>query len=103
MRSYVALALAAIMATGAAHAQKADVKDTWNLELIYPTVAGWNADKARVESQIADFAKCAGHLGDSAVRLRECLDLRSDIDKRMARLFTYATEKFSDDTGSPAN
>jgi oligoendopeptidase F len=97
------VAIAAAAAACAIHAQKVDIKDTWNLEEIYPSTAAWDADAKKLESQVGDLAKCAGHLGDSAARLKQCLDLRADMDKRTARLYVYAGEKFSDNTGAAAN
>lgn len=87
----------------ATHAQAVDIKDTWNLADIYASTEAWNADAARLESQMAAFGKCAGHLGDSVARFKQCMDMRADMDKRMARLSTYASEKFADDTGAAAN
>jgi oligoendopeptidase F len=78
-------------------------EDRWNLEDVYATPEAWSADSARLESQLKDFQACKGHLGDSARRLRECLDLQADIAKRYARLDLYANEKFAEDTGKPVS
>src|SRR5690242_18026808 len=105
MRSKIhpAVALAAAMTICASHAQAVDARDTWNLADIYASTEAWNGDAAKLEKQMAEFAKCAGHLGDSGARFKQCMDLRADMDKRMARLYTYAGEKFADDTGLAAN
>ena len=42
-------------------------------------------------------------MGDKRARFKQCLDLSQDVNKRIARMFTYAGEKFADNTGSPAN
>lgn len=97
-----AAAIAAFTAC-AVQAQAVDPRDTWNLADIYASTEAWNADAARLEKQMAEFAKCAGHLGDSGARFKQCMDLRADMDKRMARMYTFAGEKFADDTGSAAN
>lgn len=78
-------------------------EDRWNLEDVYATPQAWDADSAKLESQLKDYQACKGHLGDSAKRLRECLDLQADILKRYARLDLYANEKFAEDTGKPAS
>jgi oligoendopeptidase F len=98
-----AVAIVAALAACVTHAQAVDVKDTWNLEEIYPSMDAWKADQAKLEGQLKDLARCAGHLGESAGRLRQCMDLRQDIDKRITRMYVYAGEKFSDNTGSSAN
>lgn len=97
------VAIAAALATCATYAQTVDVKNTWNLEEIYPSTTAWKADQARLEGQLKDLAKCSGHMGESAARFKQCFDLRQDIDKRVTRMYVYAGEKFSDNTGSPAN
>jgi oligoendopeptidase F len=75
--------------------------DRWNLGDLYANDAAWSADAAKLESQIAQVALCKGHLTDSAVRLRACLELRDDIQKRLGRMTVYATQKLAEDTGSP--
>ncbi|MEO8676248.1 MAG: M3 family oligoendopeptidase, partial [Casimicrobiaceae bacterium] len=42
------------------------------------------------------------HLGDSAARLKQCLDLQADMTKRYYRMAAFASEQLSEDTGSPA-
>ncbi|MGZ5065444.1 MAG: hypothetical protein ACXWG1_07825, partial [Usitatibacter sp.] len=78
----------------AAHALAAEIPgDRWNLGDIYPSLQAWNDDAAKLESQLKDFAPaCRGHLGESAAKLRQCLDLNADIDKRYSRLAVYSNE-----------
>ena len=76
--------------------------DRWNLADIYPSVAAWSSDAARLEGQIKDFAGCKGTMGDSAARLRQCLDLQADMSKRYLRLAVFSGEQVSEDTGNPA-
>ena len=76
--------------------------DRWNLSEIYPSVEGWNADAAKLDAQMTEFAGCKGHLGDDAARFRKCLDLQADMTKRYYRLATFSAEQLSDDTGSSA-
>ncbi len=68
---------------------------------MYPSVATWQQDAAKLESQLKAFAACRGHLGDSTARLKSCLDAFADFTKRYARLETYASELLSEDTGNP--
>jgi oligoendopeptidase F len=76
------------------------LEERWNLAEIYADTAAWDKDAVKVEAQLKDFAKCRGHLGDSAARLKACLDLQGDLGKRFARLSTYADELLAEDTGS---
>jgi oligoendopeptidase F len=98
----LALALAAADARAAPHPDE-QPGDRWNLAELYPMLAAWNADAAKLESQIAEFAGCKGHLGDSAARFRKCLDLQADMGKRYARLVVYSAEQLSEDTGNAAS
>ncbi len=77
--------------------------DRWNLSDIYPSVAAWNADAARLEAQFAEFSGCKGHLGDDAARFGQCLDLQAEMTKRYFRLATFAREQLAEDTGSPSS
>ena len=76
--------------------------DRWNLAEIYPSTAAWNDDAAKLDAQMQEFGKCKGHLGDSAARFKQCLDLRADMVKRYYRMAAYAGEQLSEDTGSSA-
>lgn len=77
--------------------------DRWDLAVLYATDDAWSVDEQKAEAQIGDIAACRGHLGDGASKLRDCLALRSDIEKRFLRLFTYAFMHFDEDTGVPAS
>ena len=76
------------------------IEERWKLADIYPDTAAWNTDALKVEAQLKEFAKCRGHLGDSAARFKACLDLQADFAKRAARLDTYASELLAEDTGA---
>ncbi len=78
-------------------------EDRWNLADLYPGMTEWNADAAKLEAQLKEFAGCQNHLGDSAQRLKSCLGLNADLTKRYYRLATYAGELLSEDTGSAVN
>ena len=71
----------------------------WNLADLYPSLAAWEADAARLDGQFKAFAACRGHLGDSAQRLRDCLDQNAEMRKRFYRMAVYAGEQLSEDTG----
>ena len=74
--------------------------DRWNLADLYPTVAAWNDDAAKLDTQMKTFAECKGKMGDSAARFKECLDLQADMTKRYYRLAVYAGQQLAEDTGS---
>ena len=100
MRAMLALALLA----GSAHLAFAETEaDRWNLGDLYATPAAWNADADKLASQFTEIAACNGHLGDSAARFGQCLDLRYDIQKRYYRMAAYSGILLAADTSAPAS
>ena len=93
------LLLALTVASAALAAERP--QDRWNLADLYPTVQAWNDDVAKVEAELPQVAACKGHLGDSAKRFKECLDLQYDVLRRYLRLLVYANELQAEDTGKP--
>ena len=91
----VALALAGTLA-----AAQERPEDRANLADLYPDLAAWNADAAKIEKQLEEYSQCRGHLGDSPRRMLQCFDLESDFGKRFARMGVYAGELFAADTGA---
>ena len=103
MTKSLSIALAALATSLAAQAATERPEDRWNLADLYPDVAAWNADAAKVESALGEIAKCKGHLGDSAARFKQCLDLQSNATKTYSRLAVYANENKAQDTGVAAS
>ena len=77
--------------------------DRWNLADLYPSTSAWNADASKLEQQMTELASCKGHLGDSASRLKQCLDLQADATKRHLRMTVFSSQQLAEDTGAPAN
>ena len=100
MKTILAIAAAAVTSASLAADRP---QDRWNLADLYPSVEAWNADAQKVEAGFADIAACKGRLGDSASRMRECLDLQSDTLKRYFRLAVYANELYAEDTGQSSS
>jgi oligoendopeptidase F len=100
---YFAAMLTAAAAALPARAATERPQDRWNLADLYPTVDAWNADVARVESQLPQIATCKGKLGESAQRLKQCFELQTDVLKRYFRLVVYANELYAEDTGQPSS
>jgi oligoendopeptidase F len=101
MRSFVVAALIGASSMGSAGAEP--IADRWNLADLYASPAAWDADAKTLEKQFGEFAQCKGHLGDSAARLRQCLDLRADMVKRLSRLYVFANQQLAEDTGVAAS
>lgn len=89
---------------GFAHAASAETEaDRWNLADLYATPAAWTADAEKLAAQFTGFAGCKGHLGDSAARFRQCIELRYDMQKRYYRLAVYSSEALAADTSVAAS
>ena len=97
------LAAVVVLACGASAFAQERPEDRANLAELYPNVEAWNADAAKLEGQLKEFAKCRGQMGKSAARLRECLDLDADFNKRFGRLAVYANELLAHDTAVPSS
>ena len=95
-------ALAAFATIGNALAAEDRPQDHWNLSDIYKDQAAWDADFAKVESDLKKFAGCKGKMGSSAQRFRECLDLEYSMAQRSAKLETYASQRADEDQGDQA-
>src|SRR5260221_11940107 len=74
-------------------------QDRWTLSDIYPDVRAWNGDVAKTEAELKQLAACRGHLGESARRFKQCLDLQYGVLKRLSRLGVYSGELEAEDTG----
>jgi oligoendopeptidase F len=94
--------LALVLAFGIGTALAESPADRWNLAEIYPSVEAWNADATKLQSQLKDFAGCKGRMGESAPRLKQCLDLQADMTKRYYRIAAFSGEQVSEDTGNAA-
>lgn len=104
MKTFLA-AVSVALAAATAHAQPSNERpqDRWNLAAIYPSVEAWQQDASRLEAQFKEFGACKGQLGESAARLRQCLDLQADILKRYLRLVSYSGNLAAEDTGNAAS
>ncbi len=102
MRHLIVAMLLLVALTAAAAVTETEA-DRWNLADLYASLDAWNADAGKLTAQMTEFAACKGHLGDSAARLKQCLKLRYDMQKRNYRLGVYAGEQLAADTGVPAS
>ena len=77
---------------------KVDQKFTWNLGDIYPSVATWRAEKARVAAAVPSVRAFAGKLHTSARTLADALETTTRLDKEVTRLHVYASMLSDEDT-----
>lgn len=95
-----------LLLAAAAAAQLSYAADTsqwrWKLDDMYATQADWDKDAKALEAQFKPLASCSGQLTQSVARLKSCLDLNADINKRIYRLASYAAQSNDQDTGDTA-
>jgi oligoendopeptidase F len=103
MRARTLLAAAALTASWLGIARAESEADRWDLTELYPSVAAWNADAARLEAQLAELTRCRGRLGENARRFGACLALKADATKRYYRLAVYSGALLAEDTGAAAS
>ena len=94
-------AIAVALALAAASAAAEEAQDRWNLADLYPSVKAWHDDAATLRTELKTIAACRGHLGESAARLKSCLEGYANAAKRLERLDVYASELLAEDTGVP--
>ncbi|MGH7339546.1 MAG: oligoendopeptidase F, partial [Candidatus Rokuibacteriota bacterium] len=73
-------------------------KYTWKISDVYPDVAAWRAEKARVASEVPRVRAFAGRLGESPAVLADALETMTRLDKEITRLYVYASMLADQDT-----
>ena len=71
---------------------------TWNLTDVYPDVAAWRADKARLTAEVPQVGAFAGRLGSSPQTLADALEVMTRLDRELMRLYVYASMLSDEDT-----
>lgn len=79
---------------------EADPKYTWALEDIYANNDVWKADLEKARALPAQLAAYKGHLGDSAQKLLEFLQLGDGISVLFDSLYGYAQRRSDEDTAN---
>lgn len=79
---------------------EADPKYTWALEDVYANNDVWKADLEKARALPAQLAAYKGHLGDSAQKLLEFLQLGDSISVLFDSLYGYAQRRSDEDTAN---
>ncbi len=77
-----------------------DDKDKWDLSGLYKTEEDWEADLKAFQKMIPGIEKFRGTLGDSAEKLKECLDYMNGFELMEERLGSYAHLRLNEDEGN---
>ncbi len=79
---------------------EADPKYTWALEDVYANNDVWKTDLEKARALPAQLAAYKGHLGDSAQKLLEFLQLGDGISVLFDSLYGYAQRRSDEDTAN---
>ena len=72
--------------------------DKWDLTAIYPSDQSWRAAKEKLSAELPRLRPFQGTLSSSASRLADALEMQSNFDKEVSRLYVYASMKSDEDT-----
>ena len=101
-RAALALAAAATL-PAAAQAAEAAPPAVWDLHELFATPEAWNSEREAVIAALPGLAAYKGHLGESAATLRAALQANSDLNRRLGRLYTYASSRANENLQDAPN
>jgi len=70
----------------------------WDLTAIYPSDQAWRAAKEKLAAELPKLRAFQGALSSSASRLADALEMQSNFDKEVTRLYVYASMSSDQDT-----
>ncbi|WP_269530786.1 oligoendopeptidase F [Chitinimonas sp. BJYL2] len=79
-------------------AETLNVATVWNLKDLYADDASWETERKAIAAELPALKAYKGTLGRDAAALLAALDFRSGIQKRLMRLYSYASMKSDEDT-----
>ena len=79
------------------------LEDTWDLTLLYPTPADWQAAFEKLQQEYPKIAQWKGRVGESAQALLEVLEFEKALGLNIERLAHYASLQTSGDGSDNAN
>jgi oligoendopeptidase F len=72
-------------------------KYKWDLSIMYSNEAEWEKDFEKLRSDMQDFSKYKGTLGNSSSDLLEALQQKDNINRKYEKLASYAMRKSDED------
>ena len=73
------------------------VASQWDLSGLYSSDGGWNVELKELEGEVKKYASFAGTLGESALKLRSCLEFDMTFSRSLEKLYTFAHLKNDED------
>ncbi len=77
--------------------------DTWDLTLLYPTPADWQAAFEKLQQEYPKIAQWKDRVGESAPTLREVMEFEKALGLTIERLAHYASLQTSGDSSDNVN
>lgn len=78
------------------------VRDTWDLQSIFPSDQAWEQEIAQVSAQLPELERFRGHLADSPALLAEWLETADQLQNVAEKVFVYGSLSYSSDTTDQA-
>ncbi|MBT3922230.1 MAG: oligoendopeptidase F [Nitrospina sp.] len=73
------------------------VESQWDLSGMYTSHADWKAELVELEAKIKIYASFIGTLGESALKLKACLEFDMNFSRQLEKLYTFAHLKNDED------
>lgn len=83
--------------TGTLTRDEVSVESQWDLTGLYSCDEDWTAELAELEGEVGNYASFAGTLGDSALKLKACLEFDMNFSRRLEKLYTFSHLKNDED------
>ena len=83
--------------TGTLTRNEVSVESQWDLTGLYSCDEDWTAELAELEAEVGNYASFAGTLGDSALKLKACLEFDMNFSRRLEKLYTFSHLKNDED------
>jgi oligoendopeptidase F len=79
------------------------LEDTWDLTVLFASPSQWDEQLADLRGRYEQISRFKGRVGESAERLRECLELEKSLSLQIERLGHYASLRSSEDSSDGGN
>ena len=76
------------------------IESQWDLTGLYSLDEVWNSELTELEAEIEKYASFAGTLGESALKLKACLEFDMNFSRQLEKLYTFAHLKNDEDKTS---
>ena len=83
--------------TGTLTRDEVSVESQWDLAGLYSSDVDWNRELTELEAEIKIYASFVGTLGESALKLKACLEFDMNFSRQLEKLHTFAHLKNDED------